>query len=309
MLAYKMSKMEEIEVLDDTTKVEMLENLDGVIKIVKVHAGLGSLGLEVEGGESVSVVLPFRKEAVQKINRQSLKRFMDGYLLRKDSESIGRMASKWLSYKIAMYENFFTEYKENGYVKILNGVYQKILPMLANELMLSKEMTEWDTLHISPNMEFCQMMEIDSKRILEDCDCPMWHYFINGLKMHLFPNKVFFNLNMVRFKEKQNKSLKSGWHLDIRNVTCTFSRLDESPIAIYFSVDEKLPAVLDIWLEEKQMGRPRTNFNPIRLKSGDVLFFDPTVIKHRTVNVEDIREYGVRVNLMLTGSKELADLD
>ena len=193
-----MSNQKAIQIIHQSSAVQGLESTTGPILVARVPDP------PVKGP---SIILPFTLDNEHKSNRQSLKRLLADFLapaiapIQINYHAIGALSAKYLSYQLGREEeSFLSTFREKGYVKIVGGIHTSILPLMLRELENCREMTEWAPIEISQGVEISQMIPIRINNVDSECDCPIWCKFMEGIQLHVFPNKGYFNLNLLRYR-------------------------------------------------------------------------------------------------------------
>jgi hypothetical protein len=158
------------------------------------------------------------------------------------------------------------------------------LEVIKNEILnvvYSRELT-WNAVAIAKKqVKSVLFNKVHIENPDDDGGCEFLHHFLSGVGAGTFPKKTFFELTVLQTDIPIDKEWDDCcYHQDLTDPPAHYLDNEESPIILYFAIDDQN---LNLDLEPKwpKTGRPPKEAT-ITLNPGDILLFDACSLKHRT---------------------------
>ena len=287
---------------------------DRITAVTKHHKGtmLSAKKRKGKPKDDDDFVYPQQTLFPQTIEVKSARRKVTRWQNDTDPPTRGTWMAKYLLFKMEK-DKFHLKLKKHHFARV-NQVLDKVdREFIKSELLTHHEKSASGKIGVSKQ-------QVENFRILHheigdmtNVGTPYLHNWLNTLVKGVFPKKhlyeAFYFRNPKQIKEEEWKDC--DFHLDISDGPEEWdfqSITDKAPITIYFPVGDT-PITLEVEYLFRTTGRPRIKKTvELKMKPGDVLFFNTTTCRHRTGKPDPKVEVPDRVNIILSGFKELVEL-
>jgi hypothetical protein len=232
-----------------------------------------------------------------------------------DKKFCGQMYGHFFNWKISNVdrrtkrggeESFYDSFKKHGWFRLKYIFRPTILEVMRQEIINSN--LDWQVLPSGNNQVYSVMSK--SRLCEEELGCEFLHHFFKVVTAGSFPNKnAVCELTLLKTEIGHNHEwVDCDYHTDLTDAPETYVDKEESPISLFFSLENQ-SLELDLIPKTPKTGRkpiPRI----IKLGSGDVLLFDTCQTKHRTARPRTGAPCPpFRVNVCMTGIEDYMDID
>lgn len=231
----------------------------------------------------------------------------------KQSVARGKWMAQYLMYKMER-DRVHEKLDKCDYAKIKCVLDRVDRQFIKKEFKKHVDRTKLDFPEVSKDqVENFRILHNDVKT-MKEAGTPYLHNWVNALVEGIFHEKLLYEAYYIQTVKnaKPREWENCTFHTDLENCPSEWDYTnlgDKGPISLYFPVGDT-PIKLEIEHEVKATGRPRVKKTTImELKEGDLLMYNTTACRHRTVKPDNPKTVPDRVNIVLTGIAEIMQID
>jgi hypothetical protein len=227
------------------------------------------------------------------------------------AETRGRWMGQYLLYKMEKHD-VAEKLKKSNFAKVRRVLEQVDRDYINQEFLGHKDQTFQASLAASHHQVSNFRVLHHSVRDMESAGTPFLHHWLNTLVDGVLKEKIYYDsFYLTTPKCKNRKWVDCEFHEDVVGPEeWEYKEMeDKTTMSLYFPVGNTA-VLLDMEHIKKKMGRPRKKMIvTFRLEPGDILFFDTSAFRHRTSRPEAGSGLTPRVNIILTGYRDVAEFD
>lgn len=252
-----------------------------------------------------SIIFP--QSLLPKSARKKVLRYND---TKASPETRGKWIGQYLLYKMER-NNVSKKLQQYRFAKVRSVLEKADREFIHQEFLQHKDQTLVATLAASEHQVVNFRILHHTVRDMETAGTPFLHHWLNTLVAGVFKQKIYYDAYYLTTPKCDiSKWTDCKFHEDLIDGPdeWTYKGIqDKTTISLYFPVGNTA-VMLDMEHLKKIMGRPRKEMIvTVRLEPGDILFFDTTAFRHRTSRPEVGSGPTPRVNILLSGFREVVD--